>query len=681
VRIARVRKRDGREVPYDRKKIESAIARAEAAAGDIRPGFAGEVAELVELLLERRFPDAALAVPGIEAIQDQVERALVEHGAAAVAKSYILYREKRAQIRAALLVRNEGHDERRSSRSPRVEARDGVGAWSKGRIVAALMSEADLPRASAEEVASRVEARVFASGLKSISTALVRELVDNELVDLGFEGALRRQRPIGIPRHDLRRALLDPSHERPVEEAVAGEILARYAMEDLLPPSVAERVRCGDLDFEDLSRPHLPLSLSLPCDLLLSGEPDDSSAAALLPEIGRLAGQVSRNLVLEGVEPWIAVLGRAPRRSPRRAPPGPSGALDEWLAALAGIARASGRSVDLVISSPRAGTLEPLLEALAALERGGAPGALPRVFLDATALASTRPAARRSTERLLRAGLLCPCWSAEDERFAGPGLARAGGERGALACGAVAVLNLPRLARRAGAWREDALFEAATELIGTALEGLCALGDFQRESRDRGAPRARIAFALSPVGLGEALAILGDGELRAEQAARLVAFLVEAGERLSRERGFRVSVTPCFGERVAQRFARLDAGPLRVRQPGLFGENTLGEPERESSYSSGFEVPAEAALCSVLGAVPTGALHSPSILRALAAARLEVGEQPLLQVWERLERLRGRTRGGARAIYALPHLFAAGSAVKTSPTLFAPTVLGLHADP
>jgi hypothetical protein len=152
VKVQRIRKRDGREAAYDRNKIEGAVARAESAVGDPRPGFASEIGELVERLLERRFPDPALAIPGIEDIQDLVERALVEMGAAAVAKAYILYRDKRSQIRAALLVRESGEDARgglrRGPHSPRVEAKDGVQAWSKRRIVAALMSEAELPRAT-----------------------------------------------------------------------------------------------------------------------------------------------------------------------------------------------------------------------------------------------------------------------------------------------------------------------------------------------------------------------------------------------------------------------------------------------------------------------------------------------------------------------------------------------------
>jgi hypothetical protein len=714
VRIQRIRKRDGREVAYDRRKIEGAVARAVAAAGEPRPGFASEIADLVERLLERRFPDPGLAIPGIEDIQDLVERALVEMGAAAVAKAYILYRDKRTQIRAALLVREDRTDARRGARWPRVEVKDGVLAWSKGRIVAALMSEADLPRESAEAVAARVETRVFASGSKSISTALVRELVDNELVELGFEGALRRQRPIGVPRHDLRRALLDPASgsfaresaesgegfgpgER-VEEIVSGEILSRYAMEDLLPPYVAERVRSGDLDFEDLSRPHLPIALALPVEVLLAGEPGEAAASHLLLEIGGLARQVSRILSLEGAEPQIAVLGRASRAG------NPHGGLhgsplESWIAGLAAVAQASGRTIEIVLHGPRPAALEPLLEALTRLERERGPVSLPRVALEQPSWSKASAATRDAAGHLLRAGILVPCWSADGERYAGPGLSRRVGERGACSLGATATIDLPRIARRAGAWREDAVFEAVAELFEVALDGLSALRDFQRECREPSLPRAHATFAVSPVGLRESLAILGDGDLREEQAARLVAFLVEAGERLARARGLSLTLTPRFGERSATRFARLDAAVFPVRQPWLFDDPNGDGSVPESAYGVGFEISADAAFLAALGSVGTCALHPPSALRRLAgfsAAEPRDGGARLLEAWESLYRLRGRARGAAHALYALPPLLhaslhPASGGSDTGPResvsdllsrpLFASLVPELHADP
>jgi hypothetical protein len=652
-RISTVRKRDGRAVPYDRSKIVSAVARAEAAAGEPRAGFAEEVAGLVELLLERRFADPAIAQPGIEDVQDLVERALVEMGAAPVAKAYILYRERRANARAALQVRGEPAG---AARRPRVEAQDGAPEWSKGRIVAALMGEADLPRASAEEVASRVEARVFASGLRSITPALVRELVDNELLELGFEDALRRHRPIGIPRHDLRNLLRRRGAEAgAIESAVSGEILARYCAEDLLPRAVADLVRAGDVDFEDLRRPHLPLSLAIPSEALPSGaaaggKPGPESAAALLPEIGRLCAQASRTVAIEGLEPFLAALERS----------SPAG-LRAFLAGLAGIAAASGRGIEVLLSKPRA--IGASLSALAELEREHAPDALPRLVVDLEALADLDGEPAEAAERLLQRGLLAASWGTSAERPAGGGLSRREGERGAIACAAALALDLPRLARKAGAWREDALFEAAAARIELGVPGLLALRDLQRELRDPAAPRARAVFGLEPVGLVEALAILGDGEVREEQAGRLVAFLAEAAERIGRAHGIALRPTTVFGERAAARFARLDALEFRVRQPWLFAESPGIDGDAVRPYAADLASVSEPALVALLGSLTAGTLRPSPALPALALPALV-----------RLARRRGRARGGAHALYALPPLPVVAPQGAPEPDLFVSAV-------
>ena len=76
-----MRKRDGREVPFDRAKIQSAVERAQASVGSLDKHAAAEVADLVEMALVRRYAlertQSALpleAVPGIEEIQDLVEQ-------------------------------------------------------------------------------------------------------------------------------------------------------------------------------------------------------------------------------------------------------------------------------------------------------------------------------------------------------------------------------------------------------------------------------------------------------------------------------------------------------------------------------------------------------------------------------------------------------------------------------
>ena len=96
--IQSIIKRDGRVVLYDQNKIASAILRAMEVSGDGDAADAARVANDVQHDLEHRFPSQA---PNIEAIQDSVERQLMNHGFNAAAKAYILYRANRTRAREA----------------------------------------------------------------------------------------------------------------------------------------------------------------------------------------------------------------------------------------------------------------------------------------------------------------------------------------------------------------------------------------------------------------------------------------------------------------------------------------------------------------------------------------------------------------------------------------------------
>ncbi|MCI6273427.1 MAG: ribonucleoside-diphosphate reductase subunit alpha [Coriobacteriaceae bacterium] len=92
-----VTKRDGRTEAYDRQKIARAMGKALAEVGDPTGGDAAAL----ESLLAR--VETALATTGateVEQIQDLVERTLMEAGHYDAAKAYILYRHRRAELRA-----------------------------------------------------------------------------------------------------------------------------------------------------------------------------------------------------------------------------------------------------------------------------------------------------------------------------------------------------------------------------------------------------------------------------------------------------------------------------------------------------------------------------------------------------------------------------------------------------
>lgn len=93
-----IRKRNGAVVPFQSEKITRAIFRAANAVG----GNDWEKAELltqdVVRLAEQKYGDS---IADVEAIQDLVEKVLIENGHAKTSKAYILYREKRRSAREA----------------------------------------------------------------------------------------------------------------------------------------------------------------------------------------------------------------------------------------------------------------------------------------------------------------------------------------------------------------------------------------------------------------------------------------------------------------------------------------------------------------------------------------------------------------------------------------------------
>jgi ribonucleoside-triphosphate reductase len=94
--ITKIKKRDGREVPFNIEKISNAIFKAAKAAGGQDYDMAVALSEEVAEILER---DYIHKVPEVEEIQDIVEKVLIESGHARTAKEYILYRAERNRVR------------------------------------------------------------------------------------------------------------------------------------------------------------------------------------------------------------------------------------------------------------------------------------------------------------------------------------------------------------------------------------------------------------------------------------------------------------------------------------------------------------------------------------------------------------------------------------------------------
>ena len=96
--ISQVRKRDGRIGSYDSEKITNAVLRALQAQGDDDVSKALRYTKKIEAKMKKVLHK--LSIPAVEQIQDIIEEVLMGEGENEVAKSYILYRDKRSQQRS-----------------------------------------------------------------------------------------------------------------------------------------------------------------------------------------------------------------------------------------------------------------------------------------------------------------------------------------------------------------------------------------------------------------------------------------------------------------------------------------------------------------------------------------------------------------------------------------------------
>lgn len=97
--IKTIIKRDGQLVIYDQSRISHAIFKAAAASAG---GFGFEEAEHLSGLVEDRTLESyADQIPTVEDLQDIVESVLMENGHVKTARAYIIYRQKRTEVREA----------------------------------------------------------------------------------------------------------------------------------------------------------------------------------------------------------------------------------------------------------------------------------------------------------------------------------------------------------------------------------------------------------------------------------------------------------------------------------------------------------------------------------------------------------------------------------------------------
>ena len=188
-------KRNGAEVPFDIRKIEVAVTKANgsvAEADRMTPVQIGRIAESVELQCQKMN-----RAPTVEEIQDMVEHHIMAHGAFEVAKHYITYRYTRSLVRKAnttddkilslIECNNEEAKQENSNKNPVVNStqRDYMAGEVSRDITNRLLLPQDIVEAHEEGIIHFHDTDYFAQHMHNCDLVNLEDMLQNGTVITG----------------------------------------------------------------------------------------------------------------------------------------------------------------------------------------------------------------------------------------------------------------------------------------------------------------------------------------------------------------------------------------------------------------------------------------------------------------------------------------------------------------
>jgi ribonucleoside-triphosphate reductase len=139
-------------------------------------------------------------------------------------------------------------------------SRQEIDAWNRSKIADSLVKETGCDRALAEEIALAVEDRIDRTNLLTVTTAIIREFVDLELLERGLTTTLKRHTHLGLPMWDVEQIITNANKENSntthnpesINLTLAETILKEYALRKVFSEDVAEAHYVGDIHIHDL---------------------------------------------------------------------------------------------------------------------------------------------------------------------------------------------------------------------------------------------------------------------------------------------------------------------------------------------------------------------------------------------------------------------------------------------
>ncbi len=137
---------------------------------------------------------------------------------------------------------------------------DDIVAWSRDKIISALIKETGLNHEIASIIAIEVEKQITAMSIETITAPLVRELVDVKLLEYGLEDARRKHTRLGVPVYDVKRIIFQKNKENAnsphspeaTNLTLAENIKKEFALLNVFSLPVSDAHMRGEIHLHDL---------------------------------------------------------------------------------------------------------------------------------------------------------------------------------------------------------------------------------------------------------------------------------------------------------------------------------------------------------------------------------------------------------------------------------------------
>ena len=188
-------KRNGSEVDFDNAKIYSAVSKANEAVEPVHRITISDIQKVTDLVTEKC--EALSRTPGVEEVQDMVERELMSLGAFTLAKTYITYRYTRELVRKSnttderimslIECVNEDIKQENSNKNPTVNSiqRDYMAGEVSKDLTRRILLPPDIVKAHEDGLIHFHDADYFAQHMHNCDLVNLEDMLQNGTVISG----------------------------------------------------------------------------------------------------------------------------------------------------------------------------------------------------------------------------------------------------------------------------------------------------------------------------------------------------------------------------------------------------------------------------------------------------------------------------------------------------------------